>query len=379
MGDSFGAELLMNPKQSDFGATTNVGGSHEVNLADIDAINLDSMDFGSFGETSQPKLVPTFEEIGKSSSSDGFVNLNAESFLPKEPERAAAKVLSNQEILNRKRKLIAKFERRAKMGRGPTRRFTMDDNLEDMEDEDKAMANDQNFEFMVGIMEKVTIGISAAVEKGAEAMPRAGFRMKGFSQNTMDTMDEFYPVFEELIDKYAPSVSLGPEVKYLYLLGMGAYMTHMTNKMTQEFGPSMTDVLKGNPDLMKKMAEAYIDKTVSNAQSGSKPVAAAAAPKSDPLSEMAKFIGLGAPGAAPPAPRQPTPPMTRASTVAKPAAPPAAPRRDMKGPQNLDSLLKSIDLKPPMLDKASAQQPPASALKKPRSERSVKNTVSITL
>lgn len=355
MSDLFGAELLINPSQMAESSGSGMTEPKEIAIADLDAIELDVLP-----DAPAPSLVPKPEDIGQHTTDDGFVNLNAESFMPQAaPASATGRALTPVQINERKRKILSYFDRMQRRGRAPSRRFTMDDSLEDLETEKKAMSSDNNMEFAMAMMEKVTIGIATMAEKTAAAVPRTGVRLAGYSNSVNDTMDDFYPIFEEFWDKHNDWFQFGPEVKYVYLLGMSAYMTHMTNTFTQAYGPPAGDVLRDNPDLARQFAQKFMEKTMGSVRAAAPapaPVPAPAPPPArDIISEMLAFTGL--PGGGPP---------NMMASQPKPSTAPV-----MRGPQNMDDILKDINVVPPPVPGGSKAQPRTGILKKPKSERTV--------
>lgn len=358
MADIFGLDLLANPKAvSDTGDVGGSGGGGMIS-SDLPAAvdvppamemaipELDTIDLGA-----APSFMPKAEDIGEKTTADGFVNKNAEPWA--EPPKPKGQPRSLHEILARKRQLLRKFERMGRRGRGPSRTFTMDDSLEEMEEEDRANKADNDMEFAMDLMAKATIGFANIAERAATAMPKLGLRLQNYGRNTDDAMTDFYPIFEELYEKYSGIFSLGPEMKYVYMLAMGAYMTHTINQMTTEYGPTAGDVLRKNPDLAKQFAERYMEETVSKTAAGgagagagarvepapkmtaaagaglgSRPMAPPPPPHRDVLADIASFGGIGLGG--PPAP-------------VKPQA-----RPELKGPSgDLDGLLNSIPMRTP--------------------------------
>jgi hypothetical protein len=76
----------------------------------------------------------------------------------------------------------------------------------------------------------------------------------------MENLDDYDDVFEELHNKYKTKVQMAPELKLVMMVGGSAMMFHLTNSMFKSAFPSMNQVVKQNPDLVKNMVEA-ISKT----------------------------------------------------------------------------------------------------------------------
>jgi hypothetical protein len=146
-------------------------------------------------------------------------------------------------------------------------------------------------------------------------------RLEGWSESINDNIDDYDEVFEELHEKYKGKSKMAPELKLLMMLGGSAFMFHMTNTMFKSSMPGLDQVLKQNPDLMRQFAGATAN---TMAQSGN-----------DATGLSGMFAGMFGGGAAPrPNAAAPAPPAQARAPAARPP---------MKGPSNIDSLLKDLE------------------------------------
>jgi|TARA_B110000240_G_C13486889_1_gene447894 hypothetical protein len=88
-------------------------------------------------------------------------------------------------------------------------------------------------------------------------------QLEGWSENVMETQDDYDEVFEELFVKYRTKMHVAPEVKLIMMLGGSAMMFHLTNSMFKQVMPNVNDIMKQNPDLMNNMMSA-VQNTMSN-------------------------------------------------------------------------------------------------------------------
>lgn len=88
-------------------------------------------------------------------------------------------------------------------------------------------------------------------------------QLDGWSENVMETQDDYDEVFEELFVKYRTKMHVAPEVKLIMMLGGSAMMFHLTNSMFKSVMPNVNDVMKQNPDLMNNMMSA-VQSTMAN-------------------------------------------------------------------------------------------------------------------
>ncbi len=95
-------------------------------------------------------------------------------------------------------------------------------------------------------------------------------QLEGWSENVMETQDDYDEVFEELFVKYRTKMNIAPEVKLIMMLGGSAMMFHLTNSMFKQVMPNMNDVMKQNPDLVNNMMSA-VQNTMANGNQTSPP------------------------------------------------------------------------------------------------------------
>lgn len=88
-------------------------------------------------------------------------------------------------------------------------------------------------------------------------------QLEGWSENVMESVDDYDEVFEELYVKYRTKMHMAPEVKLIMMLGGSAMMFHLTNSMFKSVMPNVNDVMKQNPDLMQNMMSA-VQNTMAN-------------------------------------------------------------------------------------------------------------------
>ena len=83
-----------------------------------------------------------------------------------------------------------------------------------------------------------------------------GLHLDGWSEQVMDSLEDFDQTFEQLHDKYQGSSEVSPEWNlFIMLLGSG-FMFHLSNSLFKSVLPNVNDVAKNNPDLMSQIASA---------------------------------------------------------------------------------------------------------------------------
>ena len=318
MGDVLGVDFLTNPK-----VTSDIG------LPTLDTVELPSFD--------EPKLVPSFQETGPSETNDGFRNLNADVF--SQPPRR----MSEEHLMREKYEILRKFERLSKLGVPLRKRFTIESPLEEMKLElefiRKEKAMDQTIK---QFCDWYITGMSAMEwsSKNVPLMQAFGLKLDGLSESAQMNVADMEEDFEELYDLYGDKLKMHPLVRIPIRTCMMVYMVHLTNQMAQKSPiPNMDQILRTNPDIARQLATAAMQQQTQ--------ARAPAPPPSNPLSGLSSFMSGMVPPPPPPQQTNVRPQSNIAKILKRPQSDPPlsapTPVREMKGPVNIDDLLKSVN------------------------------------
>lgn len=81
------------------------------------------------------------------------------------------------------------------------------------------------------------------------------FKLKGWSEQINEEIDEYYDVLGEIYEKYFKSGrTVPPELKLAFLIGGSAAKFHMANTYIEKI-PPLDEELKHNPELARKLSE----------------------------------------------------------------------------------------------------------------------------
>jgi len=83
-----------------------------------------------------------------------------------------------------------------------------------------------------------------------------GLHLDGWSEQVMDSLEDFDQTFEQLHDKYQGSSEVSPEWNLMIALLGSGFMFHLSNSLFKSVLPNVNDVAKNNPDLMSQIASA---------------------------------------------------------------------------------------------------------------------------
>jgi hypothetical protein len=369
MSDVVGLDFLTNPKITD---------SVNVSLPDLTSIDLPTFNVAEAAPEA-PRLMPSFQDVGPMETNDGFKNLNAESFMGPSP---ASRRMNEEHVMKEKYEILRKFERLGKLGVPMRKRFTLESPIEEMKMElefiRKEKAMDQTIK---QFCDWYITGMSAMEwsSKNVPLLQAFGLKLDGLSESAQMNVADMEEDFEELYDLYGDKLKMHPLVRIPIRTCMMVYMVHLTNQMAQKSPiPNMDQILRTNPDIARQLATAAMQQQTQTQAQARQPPPPPPPPAQayNPLAGLSSFMS----GMVPPPPQQTQTP-ARANVLKalqKPVPrpnpqPPAAAVRDMKGPVNIEDLLKSVNTG---VESKSVKMPP-SAMKKGGSTG--KNSVTIKL
>jgi hypothetical protein len=171
-------------------------------------------------------------------------------------------------IEDEKADLLNKITRLIKKGVQSSARLTIYSDIEEIRTEYKRMTYAIEVERSIKFQRRMLVACVTGLEFLNDKFDPFDLELNGWSQNTMENVEDYDGVFEELYNKYKTKVQVAPEVKLIMMVGGSAMMFHLTNSMFKAAVPNVTQVMKQNPGLMQNMVDA-----VSRAQPGAGPAA----------------------------------------------------------------------------------------------------------
>ena len=347
LDDDLGMSLLANTKmssnrpasQSSSGNTVHVPPAQSSSdftlgpLEPLEPVTLDIPVMNHGGINELPELhvhkdsdsgLPAFSDNTQTASGPGI------SLSPPAPR------MSYEEERKMKSDLINKLARLESKGYQITKRFTMDNSLDEIKQEFDRLSDAKNLEASLRFQRQMMMGFVTGVELMNKKFNPFDWELDGWSESVLENVDDFDEVFEELYDKYKTKGNMPPEARLLFMLAGSGFMFHMSNSFfrSKVSNMSMDDIFKANPALRQQFATAAAQAAgpgfgnFMNMTMGGPPAsmpAPAMAPQQAPLPPQNQFFNP------PNAPPQAMPPQ----------APPM--RREMKGPSGVDDILKTFE------------------------------------
>ena len=228
--------------------------------------------------------------------------------------------MSDDDVIEEKKDLLFKFQMLEERGIRLPRKFTLASNLEEMRMEYDRIVRSRELNSSIKRQKRWLMTAVGFIEMGVDKIPALGANLNGWSSQVHDELDEYEDIFEELHDKYKGKAKIAPELRLLGGLAGSAFMFHMTHKYSQSL-PGLDQVLKSNPELAAKLAEAT--RTQMNHQQTT---------AGNFFGGLGNMFGNIFGGSAPP------PPMP-----AEMAPQPQQQGVRMRGPQNVDDILSELN------------------------------------
>lgn len=243
--------------------------------------------------------------------------------------------MNQEEEKKEKIEYLNKLQRLEAKGFPISRKYTMDNTLEEVKQEYLRLVDARNLEASLRFQRQALVGVVTGMEWLNGRFDPFDLKLDGWSESVHENVDDFDEIFEELYDKYKERGKMPPEMRLMMTLAGSGFMCHVSNSFLRSRVPqSADDILKQNPELARQFASA---------------AAAQAGPG------FGKFMGMamGAPEAAAPqnpagaffgsqqqaASQQPRGPQAVASVE----PPRQVARREMKGPSGVDDILKTFE------------------------------------
>ena len=202
----------------------------------------------------------TASESASSSSSSGSAGENtltssSASSIRRPPERHKTMEEINQE----KQELIYRLERLDQSGYKSSRKFTMNNNLDDIKCEYDRLKKQRDVDKSIKFQRKMLMAVTSGIEFLNGKFDPVGVKLDGWSESIYENLYEYDEVFEELHEKYKEKVKVAPEIRLLMMVGGSAFMFHLTNTLFKSKMPGLGDILQQNPELARNVQQAAMN------------------------------------------------------------------------------------------------------------------------
>ena len=224
-----------------------------------------------------------------------------------------------EEILQEKQELLYGLDRLEKQGYRISRKYTMASNIDDIRYEFNKVKRQRDVDKSIKFYRKALMAITSGVEYLNNRFDPLDVKLDGWSESQMENISDYDEIFEELHDKYSGSIEMAPELKLLLMVGGSAFMFHLTNTLFKSAAPSLDEVLKRNPDIMRNLSQATLNTMGENM---------GASPNNPILNMMSQGINVTS--------------NARSNVPVGPRPDQSTGSRSMRGPQGVDNILSSL-------------------------------------
>ena len=295
---TYGVELLMNDKSK-----TNSGGSKkdsdamsDINLDDINILEQELNDL-SFTDTmnvnqssnenigihtmfeSDVKNNVTFDNLdddtfldkpalGKMSSKhnsattstwDGFQKFDDIPLHNVDKSFQSQPSMSKEELQKEKFSYLRKLETLERKGVELSKKYDMESSLNEMMGEYETIMEEKNKANSVKFQGNMLMAVINGLEFLNNKIDPFDLKLDGWGEQISDNMNDYDDIFGELYEKYKTKASMAPELKLLFQLAGSGIMIHMSNTLFRSAMPSMDDIMRQNPDLMRHFQSAAVN------------------------------------------------------------------------------------------------------------------------
>lgn len=364
MGDDLGLNLLANQNRTRSGPGSNPSGppsfgSAPIRLSvpdesmkpiqfdSIEAIDLNSFGGGGMGSGSGSGAPAPLAEISITKEQSPYDNFQSSSTGPSISLTPAPPRDFEQEK-QEKIELLNKLQRLESKGYPVSKRFTMDNSIEEIKSEFTRLIDARNLESSLRFQRQMLMGAITGLEWMNNKFDPFDVKLEGWSESVHTNMEDFDEIFEELYDKYKERGKMPPEMRLMMAVAGSGFMCHVSNSFFRQKMPTMDDVLRSNPMLAKQMAQAaaasagpgfgnFMGMAMGVPQGGMSATVPPAAAAMDPPGPTGAFgnspSAFGNSARSPPNP----------SAAAQAAMNAGGGRREMKGPTGVDDILKTFE------------------------------------
>jgi len=231
-----------------------------------------------------------------------------------------------EEINQEKQELLYRLERLDQSGFKPSRKYTMQSNLEDIKGEYERLKKQRDVDKSIKFQRKILMAVTSGIEFLNGKFDPLNVKLDGWSESIYENLHEYDEVFEELHEKYKEKVKVAPEVKLLMMVGGSAFMFHMTNTLFKSKMPGLGDILQQNPELVRNVQQAAMNTMRQNEEKTG---------NQDPLFSMMMNQAQNMMGPKP----------------ARPAGAMGPGVKEMRGPSGVDDILSMVNGPKPMQQK----------------------------
>ena len=341
-GDSLGLGMLANPSktvtitsESNSWNSGSGGGGGGLGLSEVEVTNLDEQPAITLNVTRTNAPI----DIDFKKAEDDKDNFFSNNQTASGPSIALAPAGSQRDPVEEKKEKIEflnKLQRLEQKGFPVSRRFTMDNALDEIKQEYMRLVDARNLETSLRFQRQALIGVVTGMEWLNGRFDPFDLKLDGWSESVHENVEDFDEIFEELYDKYKDRGKMPPELRLMTAMAGSGFMCHVSNTFLKSRMPSADDLLRQNPDLARQFAAAAANSAGPGFGNFMGMAMGQTQQPQQPPSAGAFFQASGQQQ------QQPRAPQAVASVETSQQSTKQTARREMKGPTGVDDILSAF-------------------------------------
>lgn len=259
---------------NDMDSTSGSDASSVSGRSDVTGSSSCSGDSRGSGERRSRNSDGKSESCESGTSQSGSESSSGESRVAKRKHMSAKDIVRNE--INEKREIIYQLERLESKGFKLPFKFNMNSDLEEMRSEYNRIIREKELDGSVRFQQKMLMAFVSGSEYMNTRYDPFSIKLDGWSEQVNENINDYDDIFEELHYKYKSSgKKMAPELRLFMSLSGSAFMFHLTSRMFKEQPmPDVENVLKSDPELMKKFQNAAAKQYMMGSGGGAPNIAA---------------------------------------------------------------------------------------------------------
>jgi len=292
---TFGVELLMNDKtKQSSGSKKDIDVMSDINMDDINlmeqelndlsftntmnvnkesegidmntffegdiknTVSFDDLDTSDFEKPSLGKMSAKHNSA-TTSTWDGFQKFDDIPLHNVDKAFQSQPTMTKEELQKEKVAYLRKLETLERKGVELSKKYDMESSLNEMIGEYETIMEEKSKSNSIKFQGNMLMAIINGLEFLNNKLDPFDLKLDGWGEQIGDNMNDYDDIFGELYEKYKTKASMAPELKLLFQLAGSGIMIHMSNTLFRSAMPSMDDIMRQNPDLMKHFQSAAVN------------------------------------------------------------------------------------------------------------------------
>ena len=233
-------------------------GLAEVEIGSLDTLEPITLNLGSNSSSAQPVEIQFTKAENDIGSGGLFSNMQTSTAPGFNLASAPTPRMDPEKERKEKSELIAKLLRLEQKNFPVSKRFTMDNSLEEMTQEFNRLVDARNLEASLRFQRQALMSVVTGLEWANSRFDPLDIKLDGWSEAVHENVEDFDEIFEELYDKYKERGKMPPEARLVMALAGSGFMCHVSNTFLKSRMSNVNadDILRNNPDLAKQFATA---------------------------------------------------------------------------------------------------------------------------